>query len=66
MRYEMTKPHHHHFKCRTCDGVFEIAGCPGDLKKLAAARLSRRQPRFDLFRPLPEPVLEKTELEGKP
>lgn len=32
-RYELSgKPHHHHFHCRTCDQVFEVAGCPGDLK----------------------------------
>ena len=32
-RYELAgKPHHHHFHCRTCDQVFEVAGCPGDLK----------------------------------
>ena len=35
-RYERAgKHHHHHFMCRTCDQVFEIDGCPGDLKRLA-------------------------------
>ena len=35
-RYEVAgKRHHHHFHCRRCDGVFEVNGCPGDLKKLA-------------------------------
>lgn len=35
-RYEISgKPHHHHFHCRRCDRVFELEGCPGDLKKLA-------------------------------
>ena len=33
-RYEMTKPHHHHFKCNGCDNVYEIDGCPGDLRRL--------------------------------
>lgn len=27
-RYELTgKGHHHHFSCRLCGGVFDIAGC---------------------------------------
>lgn len=34
-RYERSgKPHHHHFHCRSCKGVFEIEGCPGNLKQL--------------------------------
>lgn len=34
-RYEVAgKGHHHHFRCRTCDRVFEIAGCLTNLKKL--------------------------------
>jgi Fur family transcriptional regulator, ferric uptake regulator len=34
-RYEMAgKHHHHHFHCRRCGGVFEIEGCPGNLKSL--------------------------------
>ncbi len=30
-RYELAgRPHHHHFRCRCCDGVFGIDGCvPG-------------------------------------
>lgn len=35
-RYEIAgKPHHHHFHCDACGGVFEVNGCPGDLRKLA-------------------------------
>jgi Fur family transcriptional regulator, ferric uptake regulator len=31
-RYERaTDLHHHHFRCRVCDRVFEIDGCPGNL-----------------------------------
>lgn len=31
-RYERAgKQHHHHFVCRSCDRVFEVHGCPGDL-----------------------------------
>ncbi|MFH1383185.1 MAG: transcriptional repressor [Chloroflexota bacterium] len=26
--------HHHHFLCRTCDRLFEIYGCPADIKQL--------------------------------
>jgi Fur family ferric uptake transcriptional regulator len=26
-RYEPTQPHHHHFHCRKCARVFDIAGC---------------------------------------
>jgi Fur family ferric uptake transcriptional regulator len=37
-RYERSgSAHHHHFRCRTCTRVFEIHGCPGDLKDLAPA-----------------------------
>ncbi len=31
-RYEVAgKDHHHHFRCRRCDRVFDIHGCPGNL-----------------------------------
>ena len=31
-RYELAgKAHHHHFHCRTCERVYEVEGCPGDL-----------------------------------
>jgi Fur family ferric uptake transcriptional regulator len=34
-RYEMAgKKHHHHFECRACSKVFEVHGCPGNLKPL--------------------------------
>ncbi len=37
-RYERSGGgHHHHFQCRGCSGVFEIRGCPGDLKSLTPA-----------------------------
>jgi Fur family ferric uptake transcriptional regulator len=30
-RYEPAgKGHHHHFECRSCHRVFDIAGCPGE------------------------------------
>lgn len=35
-RYELAHlGHHHHFRCRACDEVFEIDACPGDLDQLA-------------------------------
>ena len=35
LRYEVAgKRHHHHFRCRTCDRVFEIDGCSTNLMQL--------------------------------
>jgi Fur family transcriptional regulator, ferric uptake regulator len=35
-RYEMVgQAHHHHFQCNTCQRVFDVHACPGDLSKLA-------------------------------
>ena len=35
-RYEIAgKEHHHHFHCRSCDGLFEVEGCPGGIQALA-------------------------------
>lgn len=35
-RYERAgHGHHHHFHCTGCDRVFEVHGCPGDMKRLA-------------------------------
>ena len=34
-RYEIAgKAHHHHFRCRTCDRVYEINGCLSNLTQL--------------------------------
>jgi Fur family ferric uptake transcriptional regulator len=34
-RYETAgKKHHHHFRCRRCDRVYEIKGCLTDLRRL--------------------------------
>ncbi|HSF42451.1 MAG TPA: transcriptional repressor [Thermoanaerobaculia bacterium] len=34
-RYEATgKQHHHHFHCRSCDRVYELFGCPENLRSL--------------------------------
>lgn len=35
-RFELAKsPHHHHFQCKRCRRVYDIAGCPGSLRGLA-------------------------------
>ena len=35
-RYEVAqKAHHHHFHCVSCDRIFEVEDCPGNLKQLA-------------------------------
>lgn len=35
-RYESAgRGHHHHFRCNSCDRVYEVEGCPGDLSPLA-------------------------------
>ena len=35
-RYEMKAlAHHHHFQCTSCSRVYDIPGCPGDLRRLA-------------------------------
>lgn len=35
-RYEPAgKHHHHHFRCRACNKVYEIDGCPKNLKRIA-------------------------------
>ena len=34
-RYEIAgHHHHHHFHCRSCDRVYEVHACPGDMQKL--------------------------------
>jgi len=35
-RYEIGQAaHHHHFQCTTCRRVYDVPGCPGDLRRLA-------------------------------
>ena len=35
-RYESSEhAHHHHFQCTSCSRVFDVHGCPGDLRNLA-------------------------------
>lgn len=40
-RYEIAgHAHHHHFQCRSCQRVFEVEACPGDMSHLAPAGFS--------------------------
>ena len=35
-RYEASSlRHHHHFQCTRCNRVYDVPGCPGDLRRLA-------------------------------
>ena len=35
-RYEARESaHHHHFQCTTCQRVYDVPGCPGNLRSLA-------------------------------
>ena len=35
-RYEIAEvEHHHHFQCTRCRRVFDVPGCPGDIRRLA-------------------------------
>jgi Fur family ferric uptake transcriptional regulator len=35
-RYEMNESgHHDHFQCTTCHRVYDVPGCPGDMRRLA-------------------------------
>ena len=35
-RYEMKESgHHHHFQCTTCHRVYDVPGCPGNMRRLA-------------------------------
>lgn len=35
-RYEVAESgHHHHFQCNTCRRVYDVSGCPGDMRRLA-------------------------------
>ena len=35
-RYETAvRAHHHHFQCMSCRRVYDVPGCPGNLRRLA-------------------------------
>ena len=49
-RYERANiGHHHHFHCRSCGKVFDIAGCPGELKRLVPAGFKVEDHEFVLY-----------------
>jgi Fur family transcriptional regulator, ferric uptake regulator len=49
-RYEVSgKGHHHHFHCRDCDRVFEVEGCPGNLKSVTPEGFQLERHEFVLY-----------------
>jgi Fur family ferric uptake transcriptional regulator len=49
-RYERSdKGHHHHFQCEKCDRVFDVGGCPENLRKLAPPRFHVSQHSVTLY-----------------
>jgi Fur family ferric uptake transcriptional regulator len=49
-RYEAAgKAHHHHFLCRSCDRLFELKGCPGNLNQLAPGGYEVERHELTLF-----------------
>jgi len=49
-RYEVAgKEHHHHFHCRSCDGVFEVDTCPGDFEAITPAGFKLERHEVTLY-----------------
>jgi Fur family transcriptional regulator, ferric uptake regulator len=49
-RYERAgKEHHHHFHCRKCDRVYEVEGCPGNIKAVTPAGFQLERHEFVLY-----------------
>jgi Fur family transcriptional regulator, ferric uptake regulator len=49
-RYEVAgKGHHHHFHCRECDKVYEVEGCPGNLKEVTPEGFQLERHEFVLY-----------------
>ncbi|TVP55443.1 MAG: transcriptional repressor [Gemmatimonadales bacterium] len=49
-RYEVAgKDHHHHFHCRSCDKVYEVEGCPGNLKAVTPEGFELEGHEFVLY-----------------
>lgn len=49
-RYELAqRPHHHHFQCLVCQRVFDVHGCPGDLRALAPAGFEVASHEINLY-----------------
>ncbi len=41
--------HHHHFQCTSCQRVFDVHDCPGDLKRLAPQGFSVERHELTLY-----------------
>jgi Fur family transcriptional regulator, ferric uptake regulator len=49
-RYERAgKAHHHHFHCRKCDRVYEVEGCPGNIKAVTPEGFTLERHEFVLY-----------------
>jgi Fur family ferric uptake transcriptional regulator len=49
-RYEIAgKDHHHHFHCRSCDRVYEVEGCPGNLRSVTPDGFHLESHEFVLY-----------------
>ncbi len=49
-RYERAgKEHHHHFHCRKCDRVYEVEGCPGNIKSVTPEGFQLERHEFVLY-----------------
>jgi len=49
-RYELAETsHHHHFQCTTCRRVFDVPGCPGNLRQLAPRGFSVEHHEVTLY-----------------
>ena len=49
-RYEVAgKRHHHHFRCRICDRVFDVDACPPDLSALTPSGFKVESHDITLF-----------------
>jgi Fur family ferric uptake transcriptional regulator len=48
-RYELPKHHHHHFKCTSCDNVFELEGCLKDIAKLVPKGFKHKMHDITLY-----------------
>ncbi len=49
-RYEVAgKHHHHHFRCRVCDRVFDVDACPPDLRALTPSGFKLESHDITLF-----------------
>lgn len=49
-RYEIAElAHHHHFRCNTCRRVYDVPGCPGNLRRLAPRGFTVEQHDLTLY-----------------